>query len=228
MKRIRSSNLLPPHEGEPLGMQLEPQWFQASDEYVIHHAPLESRIFRFLAGLPNHGRLIIDTRVSMLPPNAWGAIPGWHLDFCPRYKNGELNLGAAWRNRDAYRAWTMYDYGPKAAVNDTTGTEFLHMWGGTSDLREIHEEVVGEDTIRDSYGACSAYIDESTQAVTTRIHHNEIVQFGPLDWHRAMPNKSHMCWRWWVRAVEFAEGAEPKNERRTQTQVYIETEHGGW
>ena len=190
-------------------IEAEPQLYSASHNYAeANGGPITQAVLRAMppsawAVMPGR-HIVIDSRVHMLMPGMYPAIPGWHCDAWPRTEAGKGQPDPTNRDDKAYvRHWA-------AIVGDASLTEFItdpvDAW--------LDPEHVWESVSKRVY---------STHA--TRLQGpNTVVEFGPDQLHRAMP-ADRRGWRFWLRLSHYQR--PPQNKIRKQSQVYV-TEHGGW
>lgn len=169
--------------------------------------------------------VIIDTRVHMLKPGWFPAIPGWHLDNAPR---GD--------DEQPIPDMTMaYHYGLTLDAEDqATGamTEFLpekrlppnlpktltaeHRVRGFKTLWHLHDHLIR------AHIATDMDIHRHLIKVISGLPYS----FGPTDYHRATPANGS-GWRYFFRA-SVGSKRDPINKLRRQTQVYLDPIMGGW
>ena len=158
---------------------------------------------------------VIDTRIHMLKPGWYPAIPGWHCDAIPR-PNGQPDLYDESIDRIHHFLYI---------VDQGTGstTEFLNeqpkfdsfpeVPEGTN-LWEVHSTEI-ERRIKD--GLLVPYKTKS----------EELLHFTARDYHTAIP-ATGSGWRYFFRCSFNTKHSGPYNEIRRQVQVYTPTEHSGW
>jgi hypothetical protein len=189
-------------------ISVEPMLFGASSGFAAEHGGPLTR--EFLSKLPPGGGWLIDSRVHMLKPGWYPAIPGWHLDAIPR---SETHRQPDF-TQDTSRLECWF-----AIVGDVPvcETEFL-----TSpvelDLRD------GKSWSEFSAEINGALLYGATGSV--RVPNRSVVQFGPEDFHRATP-ADRDGWRFFIRAMR-GHNTPCANQIRRQTQVYLRDLEAGW
>ena len=161
-----------------------------------------------MAGDKNYPHLSIDTRVHMLMPGMYPAIPGWHCDHVPRPKhtNGQPDpnvepvparsiLPCLWVQPRMYRGTQFLK------SNITVNYDPYEVWGS------INKEL---DNFK---GEHSIYTPTEGQ----------LVLFSGQTLHRAMPTINR-GWRYFFRA-SFLQ-TPPVNLIRRHTQVYSQNREG--
>lgn len=167
---------------------------------------------------------VIDTRVHMLMPGQYPAIPGWHCDDVPRRNsleggNGQPELLES-SGEELHYVCTVSDTCDflDSGGHGGTGpsrTEFLvnpvtvevpgksdHVW------KDVHEAV------------------EATKPEIFQARHQRIYGFSQQHLHRA-PRTTCRNWRFFFRLSYMRDDQHRRPEVRKQVQVYT-TEGGGW
>lgn len=151
----------------------------------------------------------LDTRVHMLKPTMLPCIGGWHCDDFYRGENGQPLL------EDIDNLCPQRHY--ICTIGNTSLPQFF-----VSDLKIQ----IDNNNVYKSLQRNSVFRDEDIE--TWDIYQpksGEIVQVGPSAIHRGIPaDKSG--WRLFMR-LTYSNHRQPKNEIRTQTQVYL-TNMDGW
>ena len=167
----------------------------------------------------------IDVRVHMLMPGWYPCIPGWHCDDFLRKPDGDPDLDGI-----------AMDPAGKGSIHIATtidfGTWSLPQFLNSKDSN-IAALVIGMDTTftrRRSQSLYSFYDNEINSRVQKcdidTPQSGEVYSFGPLDFHRGMPATGR-GWRVFARAT-FSNHRKPKDEIRTQSQVYLTDVGAGW
>lgn len=187
-------------------IEREPMLYRASPAFALAHGGFLTR--KMLEALD--GRLslraVIDSRVQMLQPGMYTAIPGWHGDGCPRGASGQP---------EPERAGGLHFYGVHVA-SDPRGPRTV--WAdGLSDPMLIEPARV--------WASVHEGVEASEHGVVHQ-RHGEILKFGQLDLHRAAAARVP-CWRWWARVTDGEGAPAAENKVRNQVQVYATT-GGGW
>lgn len=190
-------------------IEAEPQLYSASFNFAeARGGPITQAVLRAMpptALAPNPGRhVVIDSRVHMLMPGMYPAIPGWHCDAWPRTDGGAGQPDPSnVRDKVNVRHWT-------AIVGDCSLTEFYP---------DEHSAYCNAERF---WSSVSERLPNSERIVKHPV--DGIMEFGPDQLHRASP-ATHRGWRFWLRLSHYQR--PPQNKVRTQSQVYV-TEHGGW
>jgi hypothetical protein len=171
----------------------------------------------FLNALHEDGVLtkdcIFDTRVHMLMPGWYPAIPGWHHDDVPRdTPNGQPNYTSPAYHAQHAMALVGADVAP---TNFALGTFLLTHWKDIPEHKNIYEvwdkelnEILSEP-------------EDRTPAVM-----NQIIKFDAHTFHEGVAATGN-GWRWFGR-VSWDTHRKPVNEIRRQVQVYLEYPKKGW
>lgn len=154
------------------------------------------------------GVWVIDSRVHMLMPGMYPAIPGWHLDACPRIGN----------NPDFSKASDNADHFVCTVGTSDSRTEYL--------LDDIAIEYPTEEELKEMpvYGWANRHIN-SKKRESWKPENGAITGFSGRTWHRATQS-TNRGWRWFIRVSRYPVGYKPMNEIRNQVQVY--TTERGW
>jgi len=146
--------------------------------------------------------LVVDTRLSMLMPGMYPCIPGWHCD-------------------EFYRPAGIPDL---AAAPDAE--HLITVLGGCSRTRFVTQEI--ETTLEpstDFYAKLHLEI-EAKNPKTAQIEPGDWWRLSQLSPHRGEP-ATEAGWRYFFR-MTGSNHHTPKNELRTQTQVYLTAPFAGW
>lgn len=174
-------------------------------------------------------QIIVDSRVHMLKPGWSPAIGGWHLDDIPRITQEDaLECGVP-----------THMVGQPDVFNPRYKAEHLLciVDSGTGSMTEfVTRSFMADPAVIHYLHGNSVYgkFDRILNAIppvrvgdmTSVVKSGEIYSFGHEDWHRATP-ATGSGWRYFIRATRFTE-RKPKNEIRTQTQVYVQDFNTGW
>lgn len=185
----------------------EPMLFNCDPDFARQHGgPLTREFLDALTAEPD----VIDTRVHMLMPGWFPAIPGFHHDDVPRPDGGQPDYDTAeYRSQHAF-----------ALVGDEVScTQFA--LGVTQFPRPAADEI--------AYKVWHPMVDKmiadgQLEAWTAPMH--RIVYFNDRAWHQAVPATAP-GWRWFARA-SWNTDRKPSNEVRAQVQVYLENPMEGW
>ena len=151
----------------------------------------------------------VDSRCSMLMKGMYPCIPGWHCDDFYR------------PSRDAQPDLSIIE-------EQAPSEHFIMIFGDCSKTSFLDQDVELPHTCtndRSYYGECHRLIEEMKLQEEVLVP-GEIWRFSPLTWHKGNP-ATHAGWRYFIR-VTGSNHREPKNEIRTQTQVYMTDPFAGW
>lgn len=176
------------------------QVFAYGSESFFDHSIYNPMVSSFLQQLPR-GSYIVDSRLSMLMPGWYPAIPGWHYDEIQRKPNGDLDFKNT--NPAKLHYMLIYDFGSGSM------TEFAKLRSTTIKSYDDLNKMM------------SLYEDD-----IVKVDHNSIYEFDCYDCHRAIP-ATGKGWRFFVRATRNTQ-REYYNEVRNQTQVYLPAIDVGW
>lgn len=155
--------------------------------------------------------VIIDSRVHMLMPGWYPAIPGWHHDDVPRGEDGQPNY-----DTPAYRA----EHAMALINGDICPTEFAL---GTV---RLPRPVAGRGP---TYGQWHPIVDFNVRdgmLVPVSVPSNRIIYFDWQTFHQGVAANAN-GWRWFGRATRNTQ-RKPTNEVRRQVQVYLAHPMEGW
>lgn len=164
---------------------------------------------------------VLDSRVHMLMPGFMPCIGGWHLDDVPRTRtDGQPDL----RNPDVAQHVL-------GLVNgDIAPTEF---YVGHWNLPEVQP---GDGNVWEHYDRLLSdgqlgLGPDADPGIIVKVPSNRLVHFDSRAFHRGTPATTH-GWRWFGRQsfspAAHAAGRQPRNQIRTQVQVYVESFRTGW
>ncbi|WP_099021209.1 hypothetical protein [Mycolicibacterium palauense] len=170
----------------------------------------------------NHKHIFVDTKVSMLMPGWWPAIPGWHTDGVPRYSVDAASVTPAnWgkpslplqisRHFEGYRP--IYH---TVHVGVDCATEFID---GLLHLPIDHDED------EQMYSEMTRKVNECH---TLRKLRAPLGKWMTWDWwniHQATQSE-HRGWRLLVRVTESDQPPAEEDFIRPQNQVYVPREFG--
>lgn len=169
----------------------------------------------FLDALPNTWReapdLIVDSRVHMLMPGWFPAIPGYHHDDVPRSRcDGQPNY-----ETPEYRSEHVL-----MLVNaDVCPTQFA------IGAKDFHIPPVGETIYKAWHPQVDSAVKNGEMELVS-VPDRTLCFFDDRTWHQATPAVKS-GWRWFIRASRNTH-RKPTNELRRQVQVYMENPMEGW
>lgn len=188
-----------------------PQFYRADPEMVRRQGGDFLGRFLDAAPLPRSARHVcIDTKVHMLMPGFHACIPGWHCDDFHRPDGGQPDLSRiadAWSDHVAL------------IVGEVAFPEFAQ---GPLELP------APEELTRSGRALYGLYHDaiEALRPRTASPVSGQMVAFSCLDFHRGTP-ADRRGWRLFAR-ITASDHREPRNEIRTQTQVYLTQPFEQW
>lgn len=193
-----------------------PQFYRAGCDFAYR---LGGEVYREMFKLPvfisDFRHISIDSRVSMLQPGWFPCIPGWHCDDFYR-PNGQPDLEAIEKGRAPSVHHMM-------VLGNSSLTEFI----SPIELPAPAELGQSSDPLYGRYDKLiNRRIECLDECATFSAKEGQLIQFGPLDFHRGTP-ATKAGWRLFVRITQ-SNHREPKNEIRTQTQVYLTDVSRGW
>jgi hypothetical protein len=191
----------------------EPMLFNCDREHASRlGGPLTRAFLEFLPESWLHAHdFVVDSRVHMLMPGWFPAIPGYHHDDVPRSTvDGQPNyLAPEYRSQHVMML-------VNAAV---CPTEFAV---GSMDF-ELPE--IGELVYKRWHPQVEIAVAQGRLHLE-RVPDRTLAYFNDRTWHQATPAVSN-GWRWFVRASRST-GRKPTNELRRQVQVYLANPMEGW
>lgn len=204
-------------------VQAEPMLFSCEPMFAYENGgPITRAFLDAVSGGDPDGLIgVLDTRVHMLMPGMTPCIGGWHLDDVPRTRSdGQPDL----RNPDVASHVL-------ALVNgDVAPTEFYR---GDWALPEVE---IGDGNVYHHYdrllteGQLGLGPDADPGEVV-KVPTNRLIHFDSRTFHRGTPADTH-GWRWFGRLshspAATRAGRKPRNQIRTQVQVYVESFRHGW
>jgi hypothetical protein len=192
-------------------IKAEPMLYSADPSFARENGgPITQQLLDQLVYDPDDGHVVIDTRVHMLKPGWYPAIPGWHLDAIERGADGQPDLQAP---RVKEHRLFIADAGTGST------TEVLHR-----PLKGMPQKAAPGETL---WGTTDRWLRETWDPVfTTRLKSGMLYHMGAGDYHRAVPATGH-GWRFFFRAT-IGYPRAPHNELRRQVNVYMPAINGGW
>lgn len=175
--------------------------------------PLTINFLTELSKHPNWWRLedvVLDSRVHMLMPNWYPAIPGYHLDDVPR----ELENGQPNHRNPSYEAQHCL-----CIAGDASKTDFAL---GEIELPEIEE---GEKYYKVWHPLVDKAVKDGKMAHVSAEPGN-LYFFDWQTFHQGTKATKN-GWRWFIRATINSK-RPVLNEIRQQVQVYLENPMEGW
>ncbi|PXA91200.1 hypothetical protein DMC25_06505 [Caulobacter sp. D4A] len=160
---------------------------------------------------------VLDTRVHMLMRGMWPCIPGWHLDDVPRTRpDGQPDLS----NPDNAQHVLALIGGEVSPTEFAVGT-----WS-------FPEVPVGSDrNVWDVYDEAVTNALAECSLVSVYAPSNRLVWFDSRAFHRGT-SANAPGWRWFGRLSNSraakAAGRKPRNQIRSQVQVYLQDPRLGW
>lgn len=194
----------------------EPMFFNCDAHFAWEHGGPITRKFiyelRNTANIDVH-RLVIDTRVHMLMPGWYPAIPGWHHDDVIRSRpDGQPNY-------DDPKA--LLPKHAMALVNgDICPTQFAL---GKFELDEV---LPGEGPVYKKWHDEIQIAVDARYLTLMEAPANALILFDAATFHQGVAARKN-GWRWFGRASWHTDRV-PTNEIRRQVQVYMENPTEGW
>lgn len=174
---------------------------------VLTRAFLRSLTLEWL----NDPTLVVDSRVHMLMPGWFPAIPGYHHDDVPRTRcDGQPNYESP-----EYRS----EHVLMLVNGDVCPTHFAI---GAKDFKV---PPVGEVIYKAWHPQVDAAV-KSGELELISVPDRTLCFFDDRTWHQATPAVK-AGWRWFIRASRNTH-RKPTNEIRRQVQVYMENPMEGW
>ena len=169
----------------------------------------------FLAALPISWRyapdLVVDSRVHMLIPGWFPAIPGYHHDDVPRSReDGQPNYVNPEYRSEHVMMLVNAEVCPTAFA--VGSLDFTVPPLGRTIYKEWHPDV--ESAVKAGVLKLESIPDRT------------LAFFDDRAWHQATPAVKN-GWRWFIRASRNTH-RKPANELRRQVQVYLENPMEGW
>jgi len=182
----------------------------------FHAKALSGRLtLDFLNALPpdwiDAPNLVVDSRVHMLMPGWFPAIPGYHHDDVPRSRDdGQPNYV-----NPEYRS----EHVMMLVNANVCPTSFAV---GSID---VDIPAIGKTIYKEWHPLVEAAVSFGALTVES-IPDRTLTFFDDRTWHQATPAISN-GWRWFIRASRNTH-RKPTNELRRQVQVYLENPMEGW
>ena len=200
----------------------EPMFFNCSLEFAYNNGGPITR--SFIMNLPddwNNDQVVFDSRVHMLMPGWYPAIPGYHHDDVPRppIPTGQHFITAGQPDYDNPRYLSEHILGLVNAEVCPT-----HFATGEAIFSEIPE---GELIYRQWHKEVLAKI-ESGELEQWEAPDRTLLQFDWQTWHTGSRTVSN-GWRWFGRVSRNTDRVKNiTNEIRVNAQVYLEFPMEGW
>jgi len=201
----------------------EPMFFNCDLDFVIKKAGKITKAF--LKGLPTSwacGEVVFDSRVHMLMPGWYPAIPGWHHDDVPRPVKTEAGPHFITGGQPDYDNPAYHSEHLTGLVNaEICPTAFI---SSSVTMPSVPE---GELIYRTWHARIEELL-KAGQASQIEASSGELIQFDWKTFHTGtkcvMPG-----WRWFGRLSRNTERTKNiTNEIRRQAQVYLEFPMEGW
>lgn len=167
--------------------------------------------------------VVVDTKVHMLKPGMWPAIPGWHTDGVPR--------GNSWSPADGVPNIHLQD---RAEGEGQRAPRYHLLVTGEGCLTEFVVErnfvvPVPECPSETLYSDMTHFVN-ATRPQTFVAPSCRVLTWDWWDIHRGVAAKSSE-WRFLIRVTEtdhLAPQTDPRRFIRTQHNVYVPSEAFGW
>lgn len=188
-----------------------PQFFRADQDMAWRLGGSVVQQILSTVGFSRRWRHVsIDSRVHMLMKGMYPCIPGWHCDDFYRGDDGQPDLINVMERAPAEHVCII--------LGDCSRTVFQ---AGAWEWR-----IPSYST--SLYAAAHKAIEAEAGVVfkVQQVNPGELWWFSPITWHRGSPATKN-GWRYFLR-VTGSDHWEPKNELRTQTQVYMTDPFQGW
>lgn len=221
-KHFRSSIAgIGPFEAEISDIKNEPMFFNASYDFAYEHGGTITR--SFLSALPDLWKkdVVFDSRVHMLMPGWYPAIPGFHHDDVPRPEipAGQHFITAGQPDYDNPRYRSEHILG---LVNAETCPTVFAL--GSCTMPAVPE---GELIYRRWHQEVERLISEGRLEVV-EAPSNQLIYFDCDTFHTGVKARSN-GWRWFGRISRNTDRVKNiTNEIRNQVQVYLEFPMEGW
>lgn len=201
----------------------EPMFFNCDLEFAFNNGGPITR--SFIMNLPdewqNDGRMVFDSRIHMLMPGWYPAIPGFHHDDVPRppIPVGQHFLTAGQPDYDNPRYLSEHIIGLVNA--DVCPTNFAL---GESTFSEVPE---GETVYRQWHPEVVQKLKDG-ELTSFSAPDRTLVEFDWQTWHTGTKCVSN-GWRWFGRVSRNTDRVKKiTNEIRVNAQVYLEFPMEGW
>lgn len=212
-----TGSIEPPSQEE---IQRTPQLWNASlEDALLYGGDLTREAIGAMSLTGSRKNIIVDSKIHMLMPGMYPAIPGWHNDGTPRGYGG-VNTKAA----------------PNFALQEELSDSIYHlMVTGTGSLTHFMDgelEIGVDDLDPKAYEKITAVVNGVAAAEPHRVWEMPSCSVVQWDWwsmHAAWAATKHE-WRYLIRVLE-TDHDEPQSDLRkvirTQQQVYV-PEVFGW
>lgn len=185
---------------------------------VLFGGPLLRKLLESAPITGSHKNIFVDTKVSMLMPGWWPAIPGWHTDGVPRGVEGNP-LGSGNPSLPAQAERHLDGYRPRyhtLHVGNDCATEFID---DVLRLQIVH------DTDPEMYAEMTRLVNELESVCTIRAEQGQWMSWDWWNIHQATQATSR-GWRLLVRVTESDDPPADSDFIRPQNQVYVPQEFG--
>lgn len=209
-------------EADSTNLKNEPMFFNSSPSFAWENGGEITR--SFLKALPEEWwdtPAVFDSRVHMLMPGWFPAIPGWHHDDVPRPKipTGQHFITAGQPDYDNPSYKSEHILGLVNA--DVCPTQFIV---GECPMKAVSD---GDLIYRQWHKEIEILIDDKKVEVV-EAPSNQLVYFDWQTFHTGV-RATKSGWRWFGRVSRNTDRAnEVTNEIRRQVQVYMEFPMEGW
>lgn len=214
-----------PFEPSQEQIKAEPMFFNSSWLYAIEHGGPITRTF--LKNLPKNKGWesgVFDSRVHMLMPGWYPAIPGWHHDDVPRPKKIKPGTHFMTAGQPDYKNMTYKSEHIMGLCNgDICPTQFAC---GQIELPDPKE---GELVYRKWHPLVNSAIEKG-ELILKLAPSLRYIHFDWQSFHQGQKTVGN-GWRWFGRITKNSDRCKPENisnEIRTQVQVYLEFPMEGW
>ncbi|AEK10027.1 hypothetical protein FDH96_gp140 [Mycobacterium phage Rey] len=187
---------------------------------VLFGGPLLRKILACAPIVGDHEHIFVDTKVSMLMPGWWPAIPGWHTDGVPRVDEDGVNpLGIGKPSLPEQVDQHQDGYRPRyhtIHVGNDCPTEFID---GLLRLPIDH------DTDEEMYSEMTRKIDGCSTLRKLKAPEGQWMSWDWWNIHQAT-QATQRGWRLLVRITESNQPPVDSEFIRPQNQVYVPKEFG--
>lgn len=209
--KVTLGRYLPAFSGSDV--RAEPMLFNCDAAFAYEHGgPITRAFLNALVDGEDGVPLVVDSRVHMLMPGWFPAIPGWHHDDVPRSRaDGQPDYDAlAYHSRHCMAL----------VSGDVAPTEFIV---GKQRLPRIEG---GDGPVYKHWHDMTEQQVAARSVKVVQAPSNQMIFFDWQSMHRAVPAVKN-GWRWFARASWQTE-RKPTNEIRSQVQVYLPAPTEGW
>lgn len=205
--------------------------WQAPLEVAVKYGGPITRAAIAAASLGNDRRYcMVDSKIHMLMPGFYPAIPGWHTDGAPR----GAGLDARKQGAPALFAQEFAEPPNLRLQEDHPANRYHALVTGEHCLTEFmfnaQDIEVPEELTPKLYGILDAKIEAEQIGSRGRVNGCQMVAFDWWHLHRAMPSSAHE-WRYFIRITEtdyWPPSTDLASILRTQQQVYLVGASFGW